>query len=60
LPNATKLGSKHPNQKQELSVVAMFVNGSDINDQSLQMTFQGCLLPSFDPFGQAVSEETIF
>ena len=24
------------------------------------MTFQGCFLPSFDPFGQAVSEETIF
>jgi hypothetical protein len=23
------------------------------------MTFQGCFLPSFDSFGQAVSEETI-
>jgi hypothetical protein len=24
------------------------------------MTFQGCFLPSFDSFGQAVSEEKIF
>jgi hypothetical protein len=38
----------------------MFVNGSELNEHSLYRTFQGCLLPSFDPFGQAVSEETIF
>jgi hypothetical protein len=24
------------------------------------MTFQGCFLPSFDSFGQAVSEKKIF
>ena len=51
---------KSTNQKQELSVVAMFVNGSELNEQSLQRTFQGCFLPSFDSFGQAVSEEKIF
>jgi hypothetical protein len=33
LPNESKLGRKHPsaNQKQELPVVAMFVNGSGQN-----------------------------
>ena len=51
---------KSTNQKQELTVVAMFVNGSELNEQSLQRTFQGCFLPSFDSFGQAVSEEKIF
>jgi hypothetical protein len=39
---------------------AMCVNGSEINEQSLQRTFQGCFLPSFDSFGQAASEEKIF
>ena len=48
---------KSTNQKQELSVVAMFVNGSELNEQSLQRTFQGCFLPSFDSFDQAVSEK---
>ena len=38
----------------------MFINGSELNEQSLQMTFQGCFLPSFDSFGQAVSEQKIF
>ena len=33
---------KSTNQKQELPVVAMFVNGSEINEQSLLRTFQGC------------------
>jgi hypothetical protein len=51
--------SKSANQKQELSVVAMFVNGSGRNEQSLQRTFQRCFLPSFGSFGQAVSEEKI-
>jgi hypothetical protein len=37
----------------------MFVNGSEQNEQSLQRTFQGCFLLSFDSFGQAVSEEKI-
>ena len=51
---------KTANQKQELPMVAMFVNGSELNEQSLQRTFQGCFLPSFDSFGKAVLEETIF
>jgi hypothetical protein len=38
----------------------MFVNGSELNEQYLLRTFQGCFLPSFDSFGQAVSEEKIF
>ena len=38
----------------------MFVTGSELNEQSLWRTFQGCFLPSFDSFGQAVSEEKIF
>ena len=37
----------------------MFVNGSGRNEQSLQRTFHRCFLPSFDSFGQAVSEEKI-
>ena len=51
---------KSANQKQELRMVAMFVSGSKLNKQSLQRTFQGCFLPSFDSFGQAISEEKIF
>ena len=51
---------KSSNQKQELPVVAMFVNESGRNEQSLQRTFQGCSLPSFNSFGQAFSEEKIF
>ena len=48
---------KSTNQKHELSVVAMFVNGSGRNEHSLQRTFHRCFLPSFDSFGQTVSEE---
>ena len=48
---------KSTNQKQELPVAAMFVNESGQNEQSLQRTFQGCFLPSFDSFGQAVKEK---
>ena len=51
---------KSTNQKQELSVVAMFVNGLGQNEQSLQMTFHRCFLPSFGLFGKAVSEEKNF
>ena len=51
---------KSTNQKQEWPVAAMFIDGSELNEQSLQMTFQGCFLPSVDSFGQAVSEEMIF
>jgi hypothetical protein len=47
---------KSTNQKQELPVAAIFVNGSRHNVQSLQR----CFLPSFGSFGQAVSEEKIF
>ena len=52
---------KSANQKQELPMVAMFVNGSELNRQSLQRTFQGCFLQCFGSFGQnqAVSEEKI-
>jgi hypothetical protein len=69
-PNRTKLGRKHlwkgfreedffksVNQKQELPMAAMFVNGSGQNVQSLERTFHRCFLPSFGSFGQAVSEE---
>ena len=38
----------------------MFINGWELNAQYLWMTFQGCFLPSFDSFGQAVSEKKIF
>ena len=51
---------KSVNQKQELSMAALFVNGSELNELSLQRTFQGCFLPSFDSFGKAVLGEMIF
>ena len=51
---------KSANQKQELPVAAMFVNGSGQNYQSLQRTYHRCFLPSFDSFGQVVSDEKIF
>ena len=51
---------KSTNQKQELSVLAMFINGSGQNMQSLQRTFHRYYLPSFGTFSQAVSEEKIF
>ena len=38
---------KSANQKQELPVVAMFVNGSGQNVHSLERTFYRCFLPSF-------------
>jgi hypothetical protein len=42
---------KSANQKQELPVVAMFVNGSGQNVQSLERTTHRCFLPSFSSFG---------
>ena len=51
---------KSANQKQESPVVAMFVNGSGLNEHSLQRTFHRCFLPSFGSFGQVVSEEKRF
>jgi hypothetical protein len=50
---------KSANQKQELPMVAMFVNGSGQNGQSLERTFHRCFLPSFTSFGWGVSEEKI-
>jgi hypothetical protein len=50
---------KSANQKQELPVVAMFVNGSGRNEQSLLRTFHRCFLPNFRSIGFAVSEEKI-
>ena len=55
-----KIFKKLVNQKQELPMAAMFVNGSELNEQSLQRTFQECFLPSFNSFGKAVLEEMIF
>jgi hypothetical protein len=40
-------------------MVAMFVNGSGQNEQSLERTFHRCFLPSFSSFGWEVSEEKI-
>ena len=56
-----KILKKSANQKQELPVVAMFVNTcrSGQNEQSLERTFHRCFLPSFSSFGQEVSEEKI-
>ena len=51
---------KSANQKQELTMVAMFVNGSGQNEYSLERTFNRCFLPSFVSFGKAVSGEEIF
>ena len=50
---------KSTNQKQELPVVAMFVNGSGRNEQSLERTFYRCFRPNFRSIGFAVSEEKI-
>jgi hypothetical protein len=50
---------KSANQKQVLPVMAMFVNGSRQNVQSLERTFYRCFLPSFSSFGWGVSEEKI-
>ena len=43
---------KSANQKQELPVAAMFINGSGRNEQSLLRTFHRCFLPSFSSFGK--------
>ena len=51
---------KSADQKQELPMAVMFVNGSELNQQSLERIFQECFLPSFDSFGKAVLEDTIF
>ena len=58
--NKRRFFQKSTNQKQESSVVAMFVNGSGRNEQYLQRTFHRCFLPRFGSFGKVVSEEKIF
>ena len=52
-----KIFKKSTNQKQELSVVAMFVNGSGRNEQSSQRTLQRCFQRSYGSFSQTVSEK---
>ena len=52
-----KIFQKSTNQKLELPVAVMLVNGSGRNRQSLQRTFISMLLPSFGSFGRAVSEK---
>jgi hypothetical protein len=51
-----KIFKKSTNQKPELSVAAMFVNGSGRNERSLQRTLQRCFQRSYDSIGQTVSE----
>ena len=51
---------KSTNQKKELPVATMFVNGSVRNEHSLQKIAHRCFLPSFGSFGQAVSDEKNF
>jgi hypothetical protein len=46
-----KIFKKSANQKQELPMAAMFVNGSGQNEESLERTFHRCFLPSFTSFG---------
>ena len=43
---------KSTNQKQELPVTAMFVNGWGRNEHSIQRTFHRCFLPSFGSFSK--------
>ena len=50
---------KSANQKQEWPMVAMLVNGSGQNEQSLERTFHRCFLPRFSSFSRVVSEEKI-
>ena len=42
---------KSANQKQELPMAAIVVDGSGQNEQSLERTFHRCFLPSFTSFG---------
>ena len=40
-------------------MASMFINGSGLNEQSLQKTFHRWFLPSFSSVGKAVSEQII-
>ena len=51
---------KSAHQKQELPMAAMFVNGSELNKQSLERTCHRSFLLGFGSFGKAASEEMIF
>jgi hypothetical protein len=42
---------KSANQKHEMPMAAMFVNGSGQNKQSLERTFHRSFLPGFTSFG---------
>ena len=56
-----KFFQESTNPKQELPMVAMFVQESSRNEQYLQRTFHTCIcFPSFGSFGRAVSQEKIF
>ena len=46
-----EISQKSTNQKLELPLAAMFVNGSERNEQSLSRTFHRCFLPSVSSFG---------
>jgi hypothetical protein len=48
---------KSANQKQELLMVAMFVNGSRQTEQSLERTSHSSFLPCFTSFGRGDSEK---
>ena len=50
---------KSANQKKELPVVAMFVNGSGQNVQSLEKAFYRCFHASYQVSVHLVSEEKI-
>jgi hypothetical protein len=50
---------KSANQKEELPVSAMFVNGTGQNVQSLERAFHRCFMSNFSSFGGRVSEEKI-
>jgi hypothetical protein len=54
-----KIFKKSTNHKEEWFVVAMFVNRSGRNEQSLNRTFHRCFTPSVGSFGQAVSEKIL-
>ena len=57
--SAEKIVQKWTNQKQELTVAAIFINESERNKRSLQRTAHRCFLLGFGSFGQAVSEKKI-
>jgi hypothetical protein len=47
------------NQKQELSLAAIFVGGMERNGETLLRTLHRCSLPNLVPFVPVVSEEKI-